>query len=603
MKPEQKSAKEYKPFKEYNAPAIYHGMRQLKDVYVEMRDGQKLCIDIYLPDGEGAFPALLSFGQHNKDLLDAQYNGSMPPQPSWSHFWFGNIESGDTKFFTSRGYAHVIAQARGAGKSGEGTPMDAMWDHYDLIEWMAAQDWCDGNIGMIGLSNFGANQLMAAAAQPPHLKAIFPLDPGWCYGFFREMNLGGVMNTLFYHLDHMSVDHMTRGVPPILPEDMEALWEAAMKNPDYQMYKNFYNLLTQKGQNNPLGMTFPFLLYPYDQPEVYEPMARQKIDSIKIPVYTGSGQYAIDYHFHWQGAQHWWKALHDVPKKLMLTGPAHQERPFHALDVHQEMMKWYDYWLKGIDTGIMEEPPVRYWVTGENRWHYAGDWPVPGTIWTPFYLDTWERLRTRPIDPDSWDSCETPDSFVQMPPTLTNKIEKLRYMTEPLSEDVMIAGPISMTFYAALDSEDTNWFITLKDLGPDTSDRTGREGEKEIAALPEKYLTKGMLKASMRALDEEKSLPYKPWHKLTRDACQMVVPGEINEYQVEVMSVCHTFKAGHRICVEISCLDLPTGACCVTNTEYIPYHICRNATVLHKIYRDGKHPSHILLPVIPKEAQ
>ena len=223
-------------------------------------------------------------------------------------------------------------------------------------------------------------------------------------------------------------------------------------------------------------------------------MARHKIDSIKIPVYTGSGQYAIDYHFHWQGAQHWWKELHDVPKKLLLTGPAHQERPYHSLDMHQEMLKWYDYWLKGIDTGVMDEPPVRYWVTGENRWHCAEDWPVPGTVWTPFYLDTWERLRTRPIDPDSWDGAQEPDSFVQMPPTLTNKIAKLRYMTDPLSDDLMIAGPISMTFYASLDSEDTNWFITLKDLGPDTSDRTGREGEQEIGSLPEKYLTKGMLR-------------------------------------------------------------------------------------------------------------
>ena len=110
-----------------------------------------------------------------------------------------------------------------------------------------------------------------------------------------------------------------------------------------------------------------------------------------------------------------------------------------------------------------------------------------------------------------------------------------------------------------------------------------------------------MLKASLRELDEEKSTPYKPWHKLTKESEKKVVPGEINEYQVEVMSVCHTFKAGHRICVEISCLDLPDGANCVCDTEYIPYHICRNATVLHKIYRDGTHPSHILLPVIPDQ--
>ena len=234
--------KQYKEFKEYDPPVLYHGMKRMKDVYVEMRDGVKICIDINLPDEEGSFPALLSMGQHNKDLMDAEYTASMPPQPSWSHFWFGNIECGDTKYLTSRGYAHVIAQARGTGKSGEGMAMAPnVFDHYDLIEWMAAQDWCDGNIGMTGLSNYGAHQLIAASQQPPHLKAIFPQDPGWCYGFFREMNLGGVMNSLFYHLDPMGCDHMSVGAPEPLPEEHEELYRKAMENPDYRMYKNFYN--------------------------------------------------------------------------------------------------------------------------------------------------------------------------------------------------------------------------------------------------------------------------------------------------------------------------------------------------------------------------
>ena len=160
-------SKEYKEFTEYHAPVRAKGMKVQKDVYVEMRDGQKLCIDIYLPDAEGPFPALLSFGQHNKDLIDWEFNPSMPAQPSWSHFWFGNIECADTTFITTRGYAHIVAQARGAGKSGDGSPFDAQWDHYDLIEWMAEQDWCDGNIGMCGLSNFGMNQVFAVPITPP----------------------------------------------------------------------------------------------------------------------------------------------------------------------------------------------------------------------------------------------------------------------------------------------------------------------------------------------------------------------------------------------------------------------------------------------------
>lgn len=592
--------KEYKAFADYNPPATFSGMKRMKDVYVEMRDGVKLCIDINLPDGEGPFPVLLAFGMHNKDYIDVEYNRSRPAQPAWSHFWFGCNEGGDTIYLTSRGYVHIIAQARSSGKSGDGThSLAAMFDHYDLIEWIAAQEWCDGNVGMVGLSNFAVHQLMAAASQPPHLKAIYPQDPGWCYGFFREMNLGGVMNTLFWHIDPIGVEHTVRNIPPELEGEEKELWEAAMKNPDYQMYTNIFSLLTQKGQHDPAGMFYKLLLYPYDRPEEFE-MFKQRNANIQIPVYTGSGQYAIDYHFHWQGAQDLWKELGDrVPKKLLLGGPAHQERPYHEEDIHHEMLKWFDYWLKGIDTGIMEEPPVRYWVTGENKWRYAENWPIPETKWTPFYFRTWERLSARPMDANSYDGNLEPDAFVQMPPTLTNQISKLRYMTDPLPEDVTIAGPISATFYASLDCEDTNWFVTLKDLGPDPSDRTGRKGEWDIKDLPEKYLTKGMLKASMRALDEELSTPYKPWHKLTKEAQEMVVPGEINEYNVEVLSVCHTFKAGHRICVEISAMDMPDGANGVCDVEYIPYHICRNATVLHKIYRDGNHPSRILLPIIP----
>lgn len=591
----QKTSMSKKPFEEYAPPVLYTEMKTIKDVYVTMRDGVRLCIDINLPVGEGPFPALLSFGLHNKDMLDSDYSASMPPQPSWSHFWFGNIESGDSKFFCARGYAHVTAQARGAGKSDPGNAMAPNMDHYDLIEWMAEQDWCDGNIGMMGLSNFGANQLMAANEHPPHLKAIFPQDPGWCYGMFREMHPGGVLSTLMYHLDHMDVSHEQRGNPPQLPPPIEEAWKAALANPDYRMYKNFYNILTQKGQHQ--GFNFMTMLNPFDQPNSWE-MGKGRAADIDIPVYTGSGQYAIDYHFHWLGAQHWFTELKS-PKKLSLGGPAHQERPFHSKDLHNEALKWYDYWLKGIDNGVMDEPAVRYWVTGENKWRYADNYPIPETQWTPFYLDSWERLRTEAIDPYSWNGTKVPDAFVQSPPTITNKIAKLRYMTEPLAEDTLVAGPISMKFWAELDSEDTNWIITLKDVGPDFSDRTGRSGEREISEnLPEKYLTKGFLKASMRKVDSEKSTPYEPWNVLTPDGKEPVVPGEINEYNVAVMAVNHMFKAGHRICVEISCLDLPDGACCVADTEYIPYHICRNATVCHKIYRDGEHPSHILLPVI-----
>ena len=88
----------------------------------------------------------------------------------------------------------------------------------------------------------------------------------------------------------------------------------------------------------------------------------------------------------------------------------------------------------------MDDPNVRYYVTGENKWRSGDNWPLPETQFTPFYLDSWERLRTRPIEPDSWEGTNEPDAFVQSPPTLTNKISKLRYISDPLSDDLLLFG-------------------------------------------------------------------------------------------------------------------------------------------------------------------
>jgi uncharacterized protein len=117
--------------------------------------------------------------------------------------------------------------------------------------------------------------------------------------------------------------------------------------------------------------------------------------------------------------------------------------------------------------------------------------------------------------------------------------------------------------------------------------------------LPERELTRGWLKASLRALDPGRSLAWKPWHRLTREARKPVSPGEIVAYSVEILATANLFKAGHRICLEITSLDLPTGVSGATNVEYIPYHIAFSRTTLHKIYHDARHPSHLLLPVIP----
>lgn len=596
------------PIPYYDRAPEYENMVWDRDVMIPMRDGVHLCADIYRPDAGSRFPALFAMAMHNKDLQTPDATENSSSQPPWSSIWAGSQEAGDSRFFTARGYVHIVVQQRGSGKS-EAKPEAGVdtwdlgkWDFYDVTEWIAEQSWCDGNVGMIGISAFGGNQFKAAALNPPHLKAIFPFDPMGAYGRsirpFRDKYPGGMIHMISLILDAHGLLHKTQGRPGILPDEAEEKWQEAMKNPVFRQYLSMYSILTQKGQMN--RDWFNLLLNPYDSYEEIM-LGEEKMRQIKIPFYTGSGWYAYTYKSHIQGAQHYFMGIKSKNKKMVLTGPGHMERPW--IQLQNEVLRWYDYWLKGIDNGIMDESPVKYWSMGENKWRTGEDWPLPETIWIKLYLNSWERLRERPYKESSRDGLvDEYDSFVQMPLTHTRKVSKLRYMTDPLPKDILIAGPIVLKFYASIDQDDTSWIAVLKDVGPDVSVRTAREGEYEVPEnLPEREISRGWLWASLRELDPERSKEWKPWHYMTKEKVKKVVPGEINEYQIEIIAAANMFKAGHRICIEISNMDVPTGVSEFTNVEYNTHHICTSKTTLHNIYRSRKYPSHLLLPVIPAE--
>ena len=580
---------------DYGRAAEFTGFIEEKDVSVPMRDGVNLSIDVYRPDTNEKLPVLLAFAIYNKDLQGPAVSDALPPQPAWSTLWTGPLEAGDSRFFASRGYVHVIGSPRGVGKSGSGG--DRWWDSYDLIEWIAEQPWCDGNVGMVGISGFGAEQLHVAKQRPPHLKAIFPLDSRGAYGpfgGFRDEYPGGVIHLFRFLIGIYSAFHQNRGAPGELPPEKEELWRKAMENPDYRMYPHLYNVVAQKGQHMP--PFFELLINPYDSEAAVE-KSEAEFANIDVPTHTGSGWYAYTYKTHLNGCQTWFERI-NAPKKLTLGGPAHLERPFRSY--HREMLRWYDHWLKGLDTGIMDEPPVKVWVMGANKWLTATDWPLPEIRWTRFYLNSWERLTDREFTAGSVDDAIPPDTFVQMPPTHTNQVQRLQYLTDPLSEDMLIVGPSALHLFAEIDQDDTNWIVALNDVGPDVSVMSAREGERERPAdTPGRELTRGWLKASHRALDDARSRPGRPWHPLTREAQAPVTPGEIEEYAIGITSTANLFRKGHRLAVDIMCLDLPTGVGGATNVEYVPYHICSSKTTVHRIYHDTKRPSHLLLPVVP----
>jgi hypothetical protein len=236
---------------------------------------------------------------HNKDLQRVEVAENLKVgQPAWSTQWYGVIEGGDSKRFVANGYVHVIGQVRGGHKSEGQLGVGDDWDHYDTIEWITQQPWCDGNVGMVGLSAFAAEQWRAAAQGHPALKAIFPLDAGGCYGGlegFRDQHPGGVLQTMPYHIGLYNSLRTNIGTPPELPPPLEEAWQAAMRNPDYMMYVNLYNILTLRGQRDP-GIFYP-LLFPFERPGTIE-ATEEIFKKIKIPFVTGAFEGAYTYKMH-----------------------------------------------------------------------------------------------------------------------------------------------------------------------------------------------------------------------------------------------------------------------------------------------------------------
>ena len=162
---------------ELSAAGKYETMIEERDIPVVMRDGTRLMLDMYRPDATCRYPVLYACSLHNKDIQGPDIADVLPPQPAHAPLWFGPIEAGNTRHFIANGYVHVIAQPRGSAKS-EGVYGHEDTDHFDLIEWITRQSWCDGNVGMVGISGYAGEQWRAAAQGHPALKAIARRRPG-----------------------------------------------------------------------------------------------------------------------------------------------------------------------------------------------------------------------------------------------------------------------------------------------------------------------------------------------------------------------------------------------------------------------------------------
>lgn len=310
------------------------------------------------------------------------------------------------------------------------------------------------------------------------------------------------------------------------------------------------------------------LAHPYDGPFYRERSAYDKYHQIKAPCYVLACWY--EWAVHLPGAFDAYLNL-NVPKKLMITAnmatrPWHQEQDI--------VLRWHDHWLKGIDTGIMEEPPITIFVMGANQWRYEWKWPLAGTRWTKFYLSQKGGLsEILPIDSDD----SNKDSFINLPwQREGEETPYLQYTTNAFTKNVEITGPIALYLYASLTTEDANWMAIINDIYPDGS------------IMP---ISKGWLKATHREINVEKSKPYLPFHPHTRSL--PVEPGKVYEYPIEMGVTSVILKAGHKLQLIIKGQDNPW------EDGVILYHASNMRETVHTVYRNTSYPSHLLLPIIP----
>ena len=321
----------------------------VRNVAIAMRDGVVIRADVFRPAGDGPFPTLYAVAPYNKDLA------SLPPIPS-----FRSREAGNIGRWVDQGYAYVHADVRGTGQSLQGQFLflskAEQYDMYDTIEWVAAQVWSSGKVGMIGESYYGGPQWLAAAIEPPHLSCIVPYDA--FFDMYRDgVYHGGICSIGFiswWTLKTIALTYFEH--PPGLPGNL-----AGVQIPGLVLSHRLFDEF-------------------WEERSGFAQAAR-----IKTPFYSISNWMQAGLHL--RGNLLAFETI-DAPKKLLITGGNNHQSSlevFHSDEVHDELTRWYDYWLKGVDTGIMDEPAVKIW-TNNKGYLTTSAWPPRDVEHRPLYL-------------------------------------------------------------------------------------------------------------------------------------------------------------------------------------------------------------------------
>lgn len=508
-----------------------------RNLFIPLRDGARLAADLYRPDADGPFPALLSFYPYHKDDLI----GAMNEYPR--------------RYFAERGYAVLLIDFRGLGSS-DGIVHQAMdrgegRDGAEAVEWIAAQPWCDGNVGMFGLSYGGITSLKVAFEQPPHLKAIVPIM-GTNDIFVDYLYSGGCLSCLPSFGAWGSFMLAMNLMPPTLI-DASGRW---------------YRVWQQR-----LEHALPYI-YPWqDHPSHDEYWQSRAVDcsQIKIPAFVIGGWRDI----FPEAMPRVYEQLGSANKKLLM-GPWMHGLPdlsaHEPVDYLAEVTRFFGHWLKDQDNGIDREPAVTYFVQGSaNRWRSERKWPVPRSTLNSYYLGAKGSLGTEPAGDDSSERYRGLPSVGTLaglwdPTALgvglpldqnADDLASVSYTSGPQQSDLEISGsPEALIKIAVESGADVNLVVKLCDVGPDGSSS---------------LISTGWLKAAYRnSLESPEPVPIE-------QTFEMRVPMVATSYMV---------ARRHRLRVSISCSDFPRIFPTRTNPVI-------------RIYSGGRRGSHVKIPISP----
>jgi predicted acyl esterase len=512
---------------------VRDGMRVDWDVPIRMEDGVVLRADVFRPVNDGRHPVIMTHGPYAKGLafqdgfpgmwkpLSAKY----PDAVAGTSNRYQNWETVDPEKWVPDGYVCIRVDSRGAGRSPGRldifSPQETR-DFYECIEWAGTQPWSNGKVGLLGISYYAVNQWQVAALRPPHLAAICPWEGAGDY--YREFSHhGGILNTfvsVWYPVQVSAVQYGGGGRGDRNPNTGEPIAGPGTLPED--------ELAASRSDS-----AAELLAHPFDD-EFYRERSAV-LEKITVPVLSATNW---AHHLHTRGGFEGYARVSSELKWLEVHGLEHFAEFYTDYGVALQK-RFFGHFLKGEDTGWDRQPPVHLnvrHVDGSFELRAEQEWPLARTRWTELHLHPQGLNLAEEAPAES-----AGVAFEALGDGLT-------FVTEPFTEEAEITGPAAARLYVSSTTTDADLFLTLRVLDPDGKDVTFVSGLD-----PAGVVGMGWLRASHRATDPERSLPYRPWHPHER--AEPLTPGETVPLDIEIWPTSVVMPAGYRLALTVQGRD------------------------------------------------